>query len=137
MTNKKSKIHWLLTAMLLVAAMLMPTAASAAIQPIKPFYGDGSSRNPYQISTAEHLYWFAGLVNGTLSGVTKNPAACAKLTANITVNRSVLKSDGTINSGSVSGFTVWTPIGYYNSLSDNVTYTGTFDGNGKTISGLY
>ncbi len=137
MSNTKSKIHWLLTAMLLVAAMLMPMGASASITPSKPTNGDGSSRNPYQISTAEHLYWFAGLVNGTLSGVTKNPAACAKLTANITVNRSVLKSDGTINSGSVSGFTVWTPIGYYNSLSDNVTYTGTFDGNGKTISGLY
>ena len=36
MTYKKSKIHWLLTAMLLVAAMLMPSVASAAIIPFKP-----------------------------------------------------------------------------------------------------
>ena len=137
MTNKKSKIHWLLTAMLLVAAMLMPSVASAAIIPFKPSIGDGSSSNPYQISSAEHLYWFAGLVNGTLTGVAKNPAACAKLTANITVNKSVLKSDGTINSNQVPLFTAWTPIGYYNSSTDNVIYTGTFDGNGKIISGLY
>ena len=137
MTNKKSKIHWLLTAMLLVAAMLMPMGASAAIQPIKPFFGDGSSSNPYQISVPGHLYWFAGLVNGTLTGVAKNPAACAKLMDNITVNKSVLKSDGTINSSQVSLFTAWTPIGYFNSSTDNVIYTGTFDGNGKIISGLY
>ena len=137
MSNTKSKIHWLLTAMLLVAAMLMPTAASASITPSKPTNGDGSSNNPYQISTAAHLYWFAGLVNGTITGVDKNPAACAKLTANITVNSGVLKSDGTINSGSVSGFTAWTPIGYFNSSSDYACYNGTFDGNGKTISGLY
>lgn len=130
-------MKWLLTMLMLVAAMAMPTVASAAITPSKPTSGDGSTSNPYQISTAAQLYWFAGLVNGTLSGVTKNPAACAKLMANITVNSSVLKSDGTINSGKVSGFTAWTPIANYNSTSDNVIYTGTFDGNGKTISGLY
>ena len=83
----------------------------------------------YQIGTAAELYWFAGLVNGTLDGVTQNTAAHAKLTANITVNEGVLKSDGTVNSGS---FTSWTPIG-----NISVKYTGEFDGNGKTISGLY
>ena len=116
----------------------MPTMVWAAITPSKPTGGDGSSSNPYQISTAAQLYWFAGLVNGTLTdGTAKNAAACAKLTANITVNSNVLKSDGTINSSKQSSFTAWTPIGYYNSASDNVLYTGTFDGNGKTISGLY
>ena len=137
MTKKNLQMKWLLGTLMLVAALLMPTVASAAITPSKPTNGDGSSSNPYQISTAAQLYWFAGLVNGTLSGVTKNPAACAKLMANITVNGSVLNSDGTINSSKVSGFTAWTPIGYHNSTSDYVLYTGTFDGNGKTISGLY
>ena len=91
--------------LLLMVSMVLPTVMWAAITPTKPSSGDGSSSNPYQISTAAHLYWFAGLVNGTLSGVTKNPAACAKLTANITVNKSVLKSDGTINSSQVPLFT--------------------------------
>lgn len=30
----------------------------------------------------------------------------------------------------------WTPIGQYKSYSENVTYGGTFDGDGHTISGL-
>ena len=124
--------------LLLMVSMVLPTVMWAAINPTKPSSGDGSSSNPYQISTAAHLYWFAGLVNGTLTdGTAKNTAACAKLTANITVNSGVLKSDGTINSGNVSGFTAWTPIGYFNSSSDYACYNGTFDGNGKTISGLY
>ena len=59
MTNKKSKIHWLLTAMLLVVAMAMPTPALAAITLVEPTKGDGTSDNPYQISTAAELYWFA------------------------------------------------------------------------------
>ena len=124
--------------LLLMVSMVLPTVMWAAINPTKPSSGDGSSSNPYQISTAAHLYWFAGLVNGTLTdGTAKNTAACAKLTANITVNSGVLKSDGTINSDNVSGFTAWTPIGYFNSSSDYACYNGTFDGNGKTISGLY
>ena len=138
MTTRFFQLKQLLTTLLLVAAMAMPTMVWAAITPSKPTGGDGSSSNPYQISTAAQLYWFAGLVNGTLTdGTAKNAAACAKLTANITVNSNVLKSDGTINSSKQSSFTAWTPIGYYNSASDNVLYTGTFDGNGKTISGLY
>ena len=136
MKKKFTQFRWLLTTLMLVAAMLMSSVASA-VSLIKPS-GEGSSSNPYQISTAAHLYWFAGLVNGKLTdGTAKNTAACAKLTANITVNSGVLKSDGTINSGNVSGFTAWTPIGYFNSSSDYACYNGTFDGNGKTISGLY
>ena len=37
----------------------------------------------YQIGTAEQLRWFAGLVNGTLGGVTQNQGANAVLTADI------------------------------------------------------
>ena len=130
MSNTKSKIHWLLTAMLLVAAMLMPMGASA-VSLIKPS-GDGSSSNPYQISSATDLYWFAGLVNGTLPGVPPNKAACAILTTNIIVNSGVLTSQGYLNTSNMSKFVAWEPIG-----NDPGYYTGTFDGNGKVISGLY
>ena len=54
---------WLVTLLLLVAAMVMPKMAWAEITPTKPSSGDGTSANPYQIGTAEELYWFAGLVN--------------------------------------------------------------------------
>ena len=133
MTNKKSKIHWLLTAMLLVAALLMPTPASAAITPSKPAKGDGTNSNPYQISTAAELYWFAALVNGKLTdGTVQNVAACAKLTENITVNSNVLNPDGTLNTANSVSFTAWTPMG-----SKFSPYTGTFNGDNHTISGLY
>ena len=94
--------------------------------------GDGTPANPYKIETARNLYWFAALVNGDTSveGVTAaNKSACAKLTANIVVNEKVLNESGELNSGT---FTEWTPMGYY---SD--PYSGIFDGDNHTISGLY
>ena len=82
----------------------------------------------YEIGNAGQLYWFANKVN------TENATygiANAVLTADITVNKNVLKADGSI-ADDVSGFISWTPIGN----SDN-KYTGTFDGKGHTVSGLY
>ena len=79
----------------------------------------------YQISNKLELYGFAQLVNSKTQ-----PSANAVLTADIIVNTGVLKDDGTLNSGT---FTGWTPIG----TDYDHTYTGTFDGQGHTISGLY
>ncbi len=92
--------------------------------------GDDSKDAVYEISNAGQLYWFAGLVNGTLSGETQNKSANAVLTADIVVNENVLKSDGTVNEGT---FKEWTPIGIYFYKS----YGGIFDGQNHTISGLY
>ena len=79
----------------------------------------------YELYNDDQLYWFAQQVN---SG---NNAINGKLMADIVVNENVLNEDGTLN-GDGSNFRVWTPIGN----SDN-SYIGTFDGNGKTVSGLY
>ena len=92
--------------------------------------GNGSKDEVYEIRNAGQLYWFAGLVNGTLSGVTQNTSANAVLTKDIVVNENVLKSDGTVNEGT---FKEWTPIGN----SYNGSYTGIFEGQNHTISGLY
>ncbi len=93
-------------------------------------FGDDDSYEPatqqngvYQIGNAGQLYWFAEQVN---SGTTNINAV---LTADITINTGVLKTDGSLNNGS---FAQWTPIG-----NNSNRYTGTFDGNNKTISGLY
>ena len=91
--------------------------------------GDGSKDEVYEISNAGQLYWFAGLVNGTLSGVTQNTSANAVLTADIVVNKNVLKPDGTLNEGT---FKEWTPI-----ATSASPYTGIFDGQNYIISGLY
>ena len=91
--------------------------------------GDDSKDAVYEISNAGQLYWFAGLVNGTLSGETQNASANAVLTADIVVNKNVLKSDGTLNEGT---FKEWTPI-----ATSASPYTGIFEGQNHTISGLY
>ena len=101
--------------------------------------GDGSRDAVYEISNAGQLYWFAGLVNGTLDGVEQNTLANAILTANITVNENLLDSlqydaEGNVSNG--SDFISWTPIA--DCVENNITqYSGTFDGNNKTVSGLY
>ena len=85
----------------------------------------------YQIGTKAELYWFAGMINGTL-GVKQEFGANAVLTANITVNTGVLDNDGEPNPNIGGRFVTWKPIG-----SSPDRYAGTFDGQGHTISGLY
>lgn len=100
---------------------------------------DSMKENVYEISNAGQLYWFAGLVNGTLDGVKQNKLANAVLTANITVNENLLDSlqydaEGNVSNG--SDFISWTPIADW--MENRTTqYSGTFDGNNKTVSGLY
>ena len=129
MKIKFTQFRWLVTMILFVTAMAMPKMAWAEIKPTQPNIGDGTSADPYQIGTPGELYWFAALVNGELGGETPN--ASAKLTADISVNSYVLDYDGTLNNNG-DGFETWTPIGNGSNL-----YTGTFDGQGHTISGLY
>ena len=85
--------------------------------------GLGTAAYPYQISTADQLKLFRDIVNGS-NGQTQNRGAYAVLTANID-----LKNEE------------WTPIGIGNGTENNgatidFPYSGTFDGNGHTISGL-
>ena len=95
--------------------------AAPSITPVAPKLVDGC----YQIGTAAELYGFAAITNGT-DGMARNTAACGKLTADIVVNQNVLAND-TLN-GDGSNFIPWTPI---------EEFSGTFDGQFHTISGLY
>ncbi len=100
------------------------------------------SDEAYEIGNAGQLYWFAGLVNGTLTdGTAQNLKANAVLTADITVNEDLLTSINTEEDGNVtngSSFKAWRPMGMADEKG-NLTgwYTGIFDGNGHSISGLY
>ena len=125
------KSRWLFTMLLFVTTMIMPTMmlAEESITPKRP-EGEGTAEKPFKISNREELYWFAGLVNGTLPGEKKNVSANAILMNDITVNEGVL--DEHKNLVSKSDLTEWEPIGTRWS-----PYTGTFDGKGYTISGLY
>lgn len=112
---------------LTTALMICYTAASAV--GTQPSLGDGTTANPYQIATKDNLLWFADHVNQG------NVTACAILMADITVNTGVLNNNGDLTGGT---FEIWTPIGSWGSLLGSYNgYSGEFDGNGHTISGLY
>lgn len=79
--------------LLFVTTMIMPSMMWAqSITPTQP-KGEGTLEKPYQIGTAAELYWFAGLVNGTLENVKQDASANAILTADIIVNEGVLDAN--------------------------------------------
>lgn len=86
----------------------------------QPSVGNGSKGNPYEISTAAELAWFRDYVNGGKLSV------CAKLTADIDLKDFCHAADASKEEQS------WEPIG-----NGSKRYSGTFDGNGHTISNLY
>ncbi len=103
---------------------------------------DGEKDEAYEIGNAGQLYWFAGLVNGTLTdGTAQNLGANAVLTKNITVNEDLLTSIKTDDDGNVtngSSFKAWRPMGMADENGEFTGhYKGIFDGNGHSISGLY
>ena len=90
--------------------------------------GSGTAADPYRIGNKFELQMFVDIVNGG------NLTACGILTADIIVNKNVLKSNGDPNSGT---FEPWFPIGSWGNGSGYNGYSGEFNGNGHTISGLY
>lgn len=88
--------------------------------------GAGTADMPYELGNAVELAYFAKLVNEG------NPfnEKYIQLTKNIALNaQDVPTADGEP--------TLWTPIGTDVSRKDNKPFSGTFDGNGHTITGLY
>ncbi len=100
--------------------------------------GLGTAAYPYQISTAAQLKLFRDIVNGT-GGQTQDSGACAVLTNDIVLNDGTFDENGNYTTGaSGKAAEEWTPIGKYTDDGNNNTpYTGTFDGGGHTIKGLY
>lgn len=88
--------------------------------------GAGTADMPYELGNAVELAYFAKLVNEG------NPfnGKYIQLTKNIALNaQDVPTADGEP--------TLWTPIGTYVSRKDSKPFSGTFDGNGHAITGLY
>lgn len=102
-----------------------------------PITGSGTKDDPYQISTAAQLKRFRNIVNGT-GGQTQDSGACAVLMNDIVLNDGTFDANGTYTPGSSSkAAEEWTPIGKYTDDNDKTPYTGTFDGQGHSIKGLY
>ncbi|WP_157140226.1 hypothetical protein [Hungatella hathewayi] len=91
--------------------------------------GDGNVSSPLQISSAEQLAWFALQVNNG------NPELCAELKADINLFGG-LYSGFAYDTGDpdiINKALQWIPIG---SDADGKRYTGTFNGNGHTVSAM-
>ena len=100
--------------------------------------GLGTAAYPYQISTADQLKLFRNIVNGT-GGQAQNRGACAVLTNDIVLNDGTFDANGNYTTTGLIGANPveWTPIGKYTDDGNNSPYTGTFNGQGHTIKGLY
>ena len=90
----------------------------------QPFLGNGTTNDPYQISSAEQLAKLAELVNA--ENTTYN-SATYKLTCDL---------DLSAYGKNYNGGKGWVPIGRY-SNTNNIPFKGTFDGGGHTVTGLY
>lgn len=77
-------------------------------------HGKGTEDEPYQIGTAQEMAWLAYAVNNHM----ESEGYCAVLTADIDL-----------------GYCQWPVIGVLSSNGQRA-YTGTFDGQGHTVSGL-
>ena len=108
--------------------------------------GLGTEAYPYEIGTADHLKLFRQIVNGAQTDnqnavlPPQNPAACAKLMNDIVLNDGTFDESGNYSSSLIGANPEeWTPIAYSGPFTENTTlyYTGTFDGQGHTIKGLY
>lgn len=96
--------------------------------------GSGTETDPYQIGTAEGLKRFRDIVNGE-NGRTQKLDACATLTADIVLNDGTFDEDGNYTPGpSSAALTEWSPMGNQYRIA---AYSGTFDGAGHTIQGVY
>lgn len=96
--------------------------------------GEGTAASPILISNAEELKIFHDIVNGE-NNRQQNLAACATLTADIVLNDGTFAEDGSYTPGpSGAALTEWTPMG---NQYRTAAYSGTFDGAGHTIQGLY
>lgn len=96
--------------------------------------GEGTAASPILISNAEELKIFHDIVNGE-NNRQQNLAACATLTADIVLNDGTFDEDGNYTPGPSGADkpTEWTPMG----VNTSAAYTGTFDGAGHTIQGVY
>ena len=96
--------------------------------------GLGTAAYPYQISNAAQLKLFHDIVNGE-NGRQQKLDACATLTADIVLNDGTFDEDGNYTPGPSGADTPteWTFIG----CDYDEAYSGTFDGAGHTIQGVY
>ncbi len=107
----------ILIAATVIMTAVFATAVQAEITPSAPT-GSGTWRSPYNISTAENLYWLS-----EYCAENNTDGKYFTLTNDIAVNAKEINANTTANDAQV-----WKPI---------MDFAGKFDGKNHTISGLF
>ncbi len=96
--------------------------------------GSGTKDDPYRISNLEELKAFRDIVNGD-NGVVQNSGACGVLENDIVINDGSFDEQGNFTpKNGTDSVERWKPIGFDEKQN---AYSGTFDGAGHTIYGVY
>ena len=96
--------------------------------------GSGTKDDPYRISNLEELKAFRDIVNGD-NGITQNSGACGVLENDIVINDESFDEQGNFTpANGTDSVERWKPIGFNEKQN---AYSGTFDGAGHTIYGVY
>ena len=90
------------------------------------WYAGHENATEFSIGTAAELAGLAALVNGTAKDADNNPIAAV----NFSGKTIVLTADIDLNNQA------WTPIGNENGFDAELAFSGTFNGDGYTVSGL-
>ncbi len=107
------------TVLLIIFSIVLALNMELSAAGTAPSSGDGTSTNPYQIATLDNLLWLS-----TTSSVWDK---CFIQTADIDAS-----ATSTWNPDGSGGYYGFSPIGYTSPY-----FTGTYDGQGHTISHLY
>lgn len=108
---------------LTIAAAPQGWDGKTATQPTK---GDGSTEDPYQITSAAELAWLRNNINTRVA----SQGGHGSITEKEAYGSAVLMNDIDLNDQE------WVPISVVTSNGAEKGYTGTFNGNGHTIFGL-
>lgn len=108
---------------LTIAAAPQGWDGKTAMQPTK---GDGSTEDPYQITSAAELAWLRNNINTRVA----SQGGHGSITEKEAYGSAVLMNDIDLNDQA------WVPISVVTDTTTRKGYTGTFDGQGHTISGL-
>ncbi|MFR5762604.1 MAG: immunoglobulin-like domain-containing protein [Oscillospiraceae bacterium] len=108
---------------LTIAAAPQGWDGKTAMQPTK---GDGSTEDPYQITSAAELAWLRNNINTRVA----SQGGHGSITEKEAYGSAVLMNDIDLNDQA------WVPISVVTSNGAEKGYTGTFNGNGHTIFGL-
>ncbi len=103
--------------------LVMGLMAQTAIIPV----GNGTEENPYQIATWQNLYWITA--PGTVDGLRQ----AERWTKHYIQTGDIDFANATPTISTWNHGTGWSPIG----LNTSYLFRGSYDGNNKTITGLY